>query len=123
MLVRERGHEKVTVVVVGLHPKIDALVVSSFLRGFHEVFWEKLLLLVEVVTRALIDVNAAKCGINTVSRNTDHINEDLQRALPLLHELRRVVLLPLLLLVLSKVSLERLLAPRAVDGVGNWGES
>jgi hypothetical protein len=119
MLVCERGHEK----VVGLHPKIDALVISGFFRGFHEVFWEKLLLLVEVVTGALIDINTAKCEISVGSRNTDHINEDLQRALPLLHELRRVMLLPLLLLVLSKVSLERLLAPRAVDGVGNWGES
>ena len=123
MLVCERSHKKVAVVVVGLHPKIDALVVSSFLRGFHEVFWEKLLLLVEVVTRALINVNAAKCEISVASRNTDHINEDLQRALPPLHKLRRVVLLPLLLLVFSKVSLERLLAPRAVDGIGNWGES
>jgi hypothetical protein len=123
MLVCERGHEKVAVVVVGLHPKIDALVVSSFLRGFHEVFWEKLLLLVEVVTRALINVNTAKYEISVGSRNTDHINEYLQRALPVLHELRRVMLLPLLLLVLSKVPLERLLAPRAVDGVGNWGES
>ena len=60
MLVCERGHEKIAVVVVGLHPEIDALIIPSFLRGFNEIFWEKLLLLVEVVTRALIDVNAAK---------------------------------------------------------------
>ena len=123
MLVCERGHEKIAVVVVGLHPEIDALIIPSFLRGFNEIFWEKLLLLVEVVTRALIDVNAAKCDMGVASRNTDHVNEDLQRALPLLHELRRIVLLPLLLLVLPKVSLERLLAPRAVYWVGNWGKS
>ena len=123
MLVCERGHEKVAVVVVRLHPEIDALVVSRFLRGFYEVFWKKLLLLVEVVTRALIDVNAVKSDTSVALRNTDHVNEDLQRALPLLHKLRSIVLLPLLLLVLSKVSLERLLAPWAIYGVGNWGES
>jgi hypothetical protein len=77
VLVCERGHEKIAVVVVGLHPEIDALIVSSFLRGFNEIFWEKLLLLVEVVTRALIDVNAAKCDMGVASRNTDHVNEDL----------------------------------------------
>lgn len=30
--------------------------------------------------------------------------------------------LPFLLLVLAEVALERLLAPGAVDGVGDWGE-
>ena len=50
---------------------------------------------------------------------TYHVDENVQRALPLLDELSRIVLLPLLLLVLAKVSLECSLTPWAVDGVGD----
>lgn len=53
------------------------------------------------------------------SRRTYHINEHIQWALPLLDELGRIVLLPLLLIV-SQISGECLLAPGAVDGVGDW---
>lgn len=52
-----------------------------------------------------------------------HVNENIQlRTVPFLDQLGGVVLLPLLLLVFAKVALERLLAPGAVDRVGDWGE-
>lgn len=54
---------------------------------------------------------------------TYHINKHLQRTLPLLHELGRIVLLPLLLLVLAKVALESFLPPGCVDRVGNGRKS
>jgi hypothetical protein len=48
-----------------------------------------------------------------------HINQHVQRTLPLLQQLRRIMLFPLLLLILSKVALEGLLTPGAIDGVGD----
>jgi hypothetical protein len=122
MLVCERSHKEVAVVVVGLHPEVNALVISGFFRGFDQVFREKLLLLVEVVTCALPSVNTMHGGVGGRLRGIYHVNEHLQRALPLLHKFCSIVLLPLLLLVLSKVSLKRLLTPWTVDGVGNWRE-
>jgi hypothetical protein len=50
---------------------------------------------------------------------THHVDEHIKRPFPLLYELRRVVLLPLLLLVLAEISLERFLSPWAVDWIGN----
>lgn len=57
---------------------------------------------------------------NSRRSNTYHVNQDLERVtLPLLDELGGVMLLPLLQLVLAEVALERLLAPGAVDRVGD----
>ena len=39
MLVSKRGHEEVTVIVVWLHPQLDAVRVSSFLCGLDKVLW------------------------------------------------------------------------------------
>jgi hypothetical protein len=121
MLVGERGHEVVAVIVIWLHAELDALVVAGLLRCLHKVLREQLLLVVKVVSGTLIRVNYIPSQ-QSCPWNTHHIDEHLQRALPLLYELRCVVLLPLLLLVLTKVSLEGLLSPRAVDWVGNWCE-
>jgi len=49
--------------------------------------------------------------------NTDHINQTIQRSLVIFHQLRSIMLLPLLLILLAEVAFERLLAPRAVDRV------
>jgi len=57
VVVGKRSHEVVAVVVVGLHAKVDALVVAGFLCRLHEVLWQKLLLLVEVVSSALFNVS------------------------------------------------------------------
>jgi hypothetical protein len=54
--------------------------------------------------------------------HTYDINQKIQGTLPLLDKLRRIMGLPLLLLIFAKVSSERLLTPRAVDRVGNWGK-
>lgn len=53
---------------------------------------------------------------------TYNVNKHIQRALPPLHQLRRIMLLPLLALVLPKVPSERLLAPLAIDRVRNGRE-
>lgn len=49
--------------------------------------------------------------------DTYHVDQNFQRALPLLQKLRRIMLLPLALVFLTKVALESLLSPRAVDWV------
>jgi hypothetical protein len=97
---------------------LDALVVASHLSRLDQVFGKELALLVEVVPGALFEDQhtASTEGICC----THHIDKHLQWALPLLDKLCRVVLLPLLLLVLAKVSLECLLAPVAVDRVRDW---
>lgn len=49
---------------------------------------------------------------------THHINQDIQRTpTPLLNQLGSIVLLPLILLIIAEVALERLLAPGAVRRV------
>lgn len=53
---------------------------------------------------------------------TNHIDQDVERTLPLLDELGSVVLAPLLFLILAKVPREGLLAPVAVRGVRNRSE-
>lgn len=53
---------------------------------------------------------------------TYDINQHIQRALPLLDQLRGIVLLPLLLVLRAEVARESLLTPRAVDGVGDGRE-
>lgn len=108
-------------VVVGLHAQSDTLVVPCFLRRLDEIFGEKLSLFVEIVASTLRTlVNFARTQWRHES--TDHVNEHLKRSFPLLDELSRVVLLPLVLLVLPKVSFESLLSPRAIDWVGNRSE-
>jgi hypothetical protein len=62
MLVRERSHEVVAVVVVGLHAQVDAFVIAGFLRCLHEVFGQELVLLVEVVASALASVSNVCSG-------------------------------------------------------------
>lgn len=99
VVIRERRHRVVAVVVVRLVADLQTLD-ARLLGRLLEVLGQKLALLVEVVAGA-------------------HVNEHIQRSLPLLHELRCVVLLPLLLLVLAEVAAKGLLAPWAVDGVGD----
>lgn len=53
---------------------------------------------------------------------TYHIDQQIQRALPPLHQLRRVVLLPPLRVPLAEIASEGFLAPGAVDGVGDGRE-
>lgn len=117
MLICKRSHEVVAVVIVGLKAECDAFVVPGLLGGLDKVLWEQLLLLVEVVASALLRVNTRphRC----ISYQTHHINEHLQRTLPLLYKFSCIVLLPLFLLVLSKISLESFLAPWAVDRIGD----
>ena len=57
MLVCEARHEVVAVVVVGLQPEVDALVVARLLGRLDEVLRKQLLLLVEVVASALHSVS------------------------------------------------------------------
>ena len=56
VVICEGRHEVVAVVIVGLHPKLDALAVARLLSRFEKVLGKKLLLLVKVVARALIAV-------------------------------------------------------------------
>lgn len=51
-----------------------------------------------------------------------HVDEHLQRTLPLLDKLCCIVFLPLLLLILAKVPLESFLAPWTIDRVGDGRE-
>ena len=46
--------------------------------------------------------------------STYHVNQDVKRTFPLLHELRCIVLFPPLLLVVSKISFEGFLPPRTI---------
>ena len=56
-------------------------------------------------------------------RRTYHIDKNIQRLpLPLLHQLRRVMLCPLGLVVLAKVAPECFLAPGAIARVGDGGK-
>jgi hypothetical protein len=106
------------VVVIGLHAEVDALIIACLLCRLNKVLWQQLSLVVEVVAGTLLDVSNMS-GHGRHTQDTHHIDEHLQRALPLLHELCCVVLFPLLLLVFTKVSLKGLLPPWAVDWVGN----
>ena len=124
MLVREGGHEIVAVVIVGLHAQVDALVVARLLGRSDEVLWQQLLLLVEVVAGTLDRrwLDKLQYSGTKGAGSTHHINQQLQRALPLLHQLGGIVLPPLGLVLLTEVALEGLLPPGAVDGVGNGRE-
>jgi hypothetical protein len=54
----------------------------------------------------------------TWTNQTHHINQDIQRTpTPLLNQFSSIVLLPLILLIIAEVTLERLLAPGAVRRV------
>lgn len=53
---------------------------------------------------------------------THNVDQKLQRALPLLDELRSIVFLPLSLVLFTKVAAECLLSPRSIDRVGDWCE-
>lgn len=54
---------------------------------------------------------------------TYHVNQNIQRTLPLLDKLSSVMLFPFLLLILSKIAFESFLAPRAVDWIRNRSKS
>lgn len=56
------------------------------------------------------------------SEGTYDVYQQIQRSFPLLNQFRRVVLLPLLLLILAEIALERLLAPGGVDGIRDGRE-
>ena len=119
MVICERGHEVVAVVVVRLQAELDALVVACLLCCLEEVLWQELLLLVEVVAGAL---NIVSMSWDSRVWNTYNVDEDFKRPLPLLDKLCSIVLLPFLLVV-ADVTLECLLPPWCVDGVGNGCES
>ena len=55
MVIGKGGHEVVAVVILWLHPKLDAslLVYPGLLCSGDEILWQELLLLVEVVSGAL----------------------------------------------------------------------
>lgn len=53
VVICERSHEVVAVVIIGLHAELDALVVASLLGCFDKVLGQQLLLLIEVVAGAL----------------------------------------------------------------------
>lgn len=55
VLIRKAGHEVVAVVVVGLQPQVDTLVIARFLGRGEEVLGQQLLLLVEVVCGTLAE--------------------------------------------------------------------
>lgn len=82
MVIRERGHGVVAVVVVGLVAHLDALN-PSVLGGLFEVLGEQLALLVEVVAGALVLsvlvrlFAAGRCC-------TYHVDQHIQGTLPLL---------------------------------------
>jgi hypothetical protein len=84
VIVSECGHEVVAVVVVGLHAKLNALVVASFLGCLDKVLRKELALLVKVVTGTLTQL---VIRIDTAAHDTHHIDKDLQRTLPLLDQL------------------------------------
>lgn len=87
-----------------------------------KVLREQLALLVEVVGSSLIKLVRNLPGLLvSCQRYTHHVNEGVQRTLPVLDQLSGIVLLPLLL-VITQVSGEGLLTPGAVDGVGDGRE-
>jgi len=53
MIVSEACHSEVAVVIIGLEPNADARVDASFLGCAGEIFWQKLSLLVKVVSSPL----------------------------------------------------------------------
>ena len=57
VIVRKRSHEVVAVVIVGLHAKVDALVMTNSLGRLDEVFGQELALLVEVVSSTLFIIS------------------------------------------------------------------
>lgn len=111
-------------VIIRLVPDIHALY-ACLLCCVCKVFWKKLPLLVKIVARALFrgvkDVSLRITEPCVGILSTYNVNQHVQRPLPLLNEFRGVILLPLFFVV-SKVSSKGLLAPLAVDRVGNGGK-
>jgi hypothetical protein len=118
MVIRERRHGVVTMIVIRLVADIDALD-ASLLGSLLKVFREKLALLVEVIagTLRIRSVSLESQTRRKICKETDHVNENIQPPLPLLHQLGGIVLRPFRFLVFAEVAGERLLAPGAVDGV------
>ena len=131
MIIRERRHSIITVIVIRLVPNRHTLH-TSLLGSFLEVLGKKLALLVEVVSGALYtqsSVYISQSNLKGENRrgkgkgNTYNINQNIQPAtLPLLQQFRSIMLLPLLLLIFPKVSRKGLLSPRAVNRVGDGRE-
>jgi hypothetical protein len=119
MFVCKRCHEIIAVVVVRLESYIDPIIVTRLLSSLDEVFWKELALFVEIVSRPLCNWLMV-FGSNTQISSTYDVNEDFQRAFPLLHQFCCIVLFPYFLLVIPEVSFEGLLSPWTVNGVGNW---
>lgn len=117
VLIGKGGHEVIAVVIVWLEAKVDALVVASCLCSYDKVLGKKLFLLVEVVSGALNAFSKESSPSNIWC--TYHIDEDFQWPLPFLNQFSGIMLFPLLLLILTKVSIESFLTPRAVDGIGD----
>jgi len=95
-------YKVVAMIVIWLHAEIDFLV-----RGFgrlYKILWEKLFLLVEVVT-----------GSN--------INQDVYWTFECFHEFGSIMFFPFCLVLLSEIAFERFLAPRTFNRIGNWRKS
>jgi len=57
MVIRERCHSKVAVIIIRLEPDVDALLLADLLGRSCEVLRQKLALLIEIVSGALRPVN------------------------------------------------------------------
>lgn len=53
MIVRKGRNKEVAVIIIGLHPQLDALINTSFFCSGHEILWKQLTLLVEIVSGTL----------------------------------------------------------------------
>ncbi|EKG11544.1 hypothetical protein MPH_11037 [Macrophomina phaseolina MS6] len=121
MLVSERRHEIIAVVVSRLTTQSNSFSYSGLLRGFHEVVHEQLAFVGEVIGGPLL--NFSQCQICSRHRNGAHyVYEEVQRAFPFLNELCGVVFLPLFHVLFPEICCESFLAPRTVNGVRNGCE-
>lgn len=125
MVIRKRSHSIVTVVVVRLVADLDALD-ASLLSGLLKRLGKQLSLLVEVVAGTLLQwasISSPTHGQDILvdrrkqEEKTYHINKHIQRTLPPLQKFRGIMLLPLVQVLLTKVSAERLLSPGGISRV------
>ncbi len=126
MIIRERRHCEITMIIPLLKPQIYF---SLTLCRLYEILRQQLTLGVEIVCCALwIIVLMVSNLVLCLFRMTDemgkkhayHINQNVQRrSRPLLHQFSRIMFRPLCFILLAEIALERLLPPRAFARIGN----
>lgn len=127
MVIGKSRHSIIAMVVVGLVADFDAFH-ALLRRRLFKVLGEELALLVEIVAGSLFVINSCPiriCIQDPVWRErggTYNINQRIQRTRPFLDKFRGIVLLPFGLLILPEVPAECLLAPLAVNRVGDGCE-